>query len=136
MHCRVAGWETAVAGVETAATACAPSEVPQCMQKAALAFTVPPQRGQLVVAGSATWTGVPHSGQNFLPVTSWPQFVQLVMAFPLDVELDISRMMPAIFMYIRSVAHFVQVVELFADIIGKQKSMASSQVPCFVLGQW
>jgi hypothetical protein len=123
MHCRVAGWETAVAGVETAATACAPSEVPQCIQKAALAFTVPPQRGQLVVAGSAsaTWTGEPHSGQNFLPVTSWPQFVQLVMAFPLDVELDMSRIMPAILIYIRSVAYFVQGVELFSDTLQTKK---------------
>src|SRR5579883_1887993 len=135
MHCRVAGWETAVAGVETAATACAPSEVPQCIQKAALAFTVPPQRGQLVVAGSATWTGVPHSGQNFFPVTSWPQFVQLVMAFPLDVKLDMSRSMPAI-LYIRSVAHFVQVVEFFSDLLACKKAWPSfCKGPCLMPGQ-
>jgi hypothetical protein len=85
-HCAVAGWETIVAGAETAATACAPSELPQCIQNAALAFTAPAQRGQVVSAGaiSTTCTGAPHAGQNFFPVTSWPQCVQRIMAFPLD----------------------------------------------------
>jgi len=83
MHWRVAGWETTVTGAETAAIACAASELPQCIQKAALAFTVPEQRGQMVVAASTACTGVPQSGQNFLSVISRPQFVQLAMAFPL-----------------------------------------------------
>jgi hypothetical protein len=93
MHWRVVGCETAVTGGAAAATACAPSELPQCIQKAALAFTVPEQRGQVVVAASAVaaCTGVPHSGQNFFPVTVCPQFVQVSMFFPLAEKLDIPQ---------------------------------------------
>jgi hypothetical protein len=69
-----------VAGAATEASACAANELPQCIQKAVLAFTVPEQCGQVVVAASAACTGVPQSGQNFLPLTSRPQFVQGVMA--------------------------------------------------------
>lgn len=85
----MAGCGATVTGAETAATACAPSDLPQCIQKAALAFTVPPQCGQLVVAASActSCTGVPHSGQNFFPVTSLPHFVQGVMDFPFSIKL-------------------------------------------------
>lgn len=57
------------------------------MQNAAPGFTSPLQRGQVpgetdglsavgVVGGC---TGVPHSGQNFLPVTSAPQDVQFAI---------------------------------------------------------
>src|SRR5262249_8531200 len=60
---------------------------PQCIQKAAPGFTSPLQRGQVLNdAGGllAFWmaggcTGVPHWGQNFLPVTSAPQDVQFAM---------------------------------------------------------
>jgi hypothetical protein len=54
------------------------------MQKAAPGFTTPLQRGQVLVeaTGAAVGcTGVPHSGQNFFPVTSLPQDVQVVMGF-------------------------------------------------------
>lgn len=90
-HWRVADWETTVAEPEIAETACAASELPQCMQKAALALTLPPQRGQVVIAvfSSAACTGVPQSGQNFFPLTSRPQCVQVSMTFPLDKKLSI-----------------------------------------------
>ncbi len=52
-HCLVAGCTMAVTGALLAASACAPSELPQCIQKAALVLTLPLQRGQLVVAASA-----------------------------------------------------------------------------------
>ena len=60
------------------------------MQNAAPTLTTPLQRGQvLVLACSAVawdWvccTGVPHSGQNFLPVKSFPQDVQVVIGLGL-----------------------------------------------------
>ena len=65
-----------------ATAVCAPSDEPQCMQKAAPGFTIPLQRGHTLVdtgcpsALPAGCTGVPHSGQNFLPVISLPQDVQ------------------------------------------------------------
>jgi hypothetical protein len=55
------------------------------MQNAAPGFTEPLQRGHTLAelfslsTLSAGWTGVPHSGQNFLPVTSLPQDVQDAM---------------------------------------------------------
>jgi hypothetical protein len=72
-----------VTGVEAEAIACAPSDLPQCIQKAAFALTIPPQLGQDAVAGSTgcACTGVPHSGQNFFPVTSKPQCVQVAIDF-------------------------------------------------------
>ncbi len=74
-------------GVTVATAVCALSDEPQCMQKAASGFMAPLQRGQTLV--EADWlsappvgcTGVPHSGQNFLPVTSLPQDVQDAMGF-------------------------------------------------------
>jgi hypothetical protein len=62
------------------------------MQNAAPGLTVPLQRGQVLVAPGALWlepvgcTGVPHSGQNFLPVTSWPQDIQVAMEFHLPYD--------------------------------------------------
>jgi hypothetical protein len=59
------------------------------MQNAAPGLTVPLQRGQVLVASASLapvpvgCTGVPHSGQNFLPVTSWPQDVHVAMDFHL-----------------------------------------------------
>jgi hypothetical protein len=56
---------------------------PQCIQNAAPAFTSPLQRGQVGAAIAIgvlfSCTGVPHSGQNFFPVTSLPQDVQVVI---------------------------------------------------------
>ena len=55
------------------------------MQNAAPGFTTPLQRGHTCVelfslsTLSVECTGVPHSGQNFLPVTSLPQDVQDAM---------------------------------------------------------
>ena len=55
------------------------------MQNAAPGFTTPLQRGHTfgelfsLSMLSAVCTGVPHSGQNFLPVTSLPQDVQDAM---------------------------------------------------------
>ena len=77
-------------GADAVASAWAPSDLPQCIQKAALAFTVPPQVGQVVVAGATgggACTGVPHSGQNFFPVTSKPHCVQVAMDFPFSIKL-------------------------------------------------
>jgi hypothetical protein len=71
---------------------CELNDEPQCMQNAAPVFTVPPQRGQVPVSSTALeplpvgCTGVPHSGQNFLPVTSWPQEVQVAMDFHLPYD--------------------------------------------------
>jgi len=72
-----------------AVATCGLNDEPQCIQNAAPAFTVPLQRGQVLVAAvllapvpaPVGCTGVPHSGQNFLPVTSWPQEVQVAMDF-------------------------------------------------------
>ena len=60
---------------------------PQCIQNAAPGFTSPLQRGQVVGEANCVLaigllfgcTGVPHSGQNFFPVTSLPQEVQVVI---------------------------------------------------------
>jgi len=57
------------------------SAEPQCIQKAAPGFTAPLQRGQMVDA-LCICTAVPHSGQNFLPVTSFPQDVQVAIIDP------------------------------------------------------
>src|SRR5436305_11420203 len=76
-------------GVAVATMACAASDVPQCMQNAAFCLTAPLQRGQVLVNASCppftaeACTGVPHSGQNFLPVTLFPQDVQVDMGFSL-----------------------------------------------------
>ncbi len=62
------------------------NDEPQCIQKAAPGFTSPLQRGQIdeancvfAIGALFSCTGVPHSGQNFLPVTSLPQDVQVVI---------------------------------------------------------
>jgi hypothetical protein len=59
---------------------------PQCIQNAAPGLTSPLQRGQVGEANCVFaigvllgCTGVPHSGQNFFPVTSLPQDVQVVI---------------------------------------------------------
>jgi hypothetical protein len=60
---------------------------PQCVQNAAPGFTSPLQRGQVVAEANGmvpagvllSCTGVPHCGQNFFPVTSLPQDVQVVI---------------------------------------------------------
>jgi hypothetical protein len=60
---------------------------PQCIQNAAPGFTSPLQRGQVVAEANDVFpagallscTGVPHCGQNFFPVTSLPQDVQVVI---------------------------------------------------------
>ncbi|GAC1389009.1 MAG: hypothetical protein NVSMB38_01560 [Ktedonobacteraceae bacterium] len=53
------------------------------MQNAVLAFTSPPQRGQVsivfITGAIVGCTGVPHCGQNFFPVTSLPQDAQVVI---------------------------------------------------------
>jgi hypothetical protein len=72
-------------GVAVATAVSLLSEAPQCMQNAAPGFTTPLQRGHTLCALfspsmlPAGFTGVPHSGQNFLPVTSRPQDVQDAM---------------------------------------------------------
>jgi hypothetical protein len=68
------------------------SDDPQCMQNAAPGLTIPLHRGQVFVSTDPLapvpvgCTGVPHSGQNFLPITSWPQDVQLAMDFHLPYD--------------------------------------------------
>jgi hypothetical protein len=78
-----------VIGAEAEAIACAPSDLPQCIQKAALALTLPPQVGQAIIAGSAggACTGVPHSGQNFFPVTLKPHCVQVAIDSSFSIKL-------------------------------------------------
>lgn len=58
---------------------------PQCRQKAAPGLTSPLQCGQMAVDEPPalwvfiTFTGAPHSGQNFFPVTSVPHAVHVDM---------------------------------------------------------
>src|ERR1700730_7807226 len=90
MHWRVCG--SACCDWAVATLVCATSDEPQCIQNDASALMVPLQRGQTVVAacivGATTaCTGVPHSGQNFLPVTSLPQDVHV--AIDLNTPLSI-----------------------------------------------
>jgi hypothetical protein len=63
-----------------------PNAEPQCIQNAAPGLTSPLQRGQVGEANCVFaigvllgCTGVPHSGQNFFPVTSLPQDVQVII---------------------------------------------------------
>jgi hypothetical protein len=72
--------------IDAAEGAC--REVPQLEQKCSPGVLCLPQLEQKVVAGAAdplavgtavSCTGVPHSGQNFLPVTSLPQDVHVAM---------------------------------------------------------
>ena len=61
------------------------------MQNAAPGFTSPLQRGQtldeascpLIAGAPVGCTGVPHCWQNFLPVTSLPQEVQVAIGINL-----------------------------------------------------
>src|SRR5450759_2116003 len=83
IHWRVDG--CACCGWAVATLVCATSDEPQCIQNDAPALMVPLQRGQTLVAAStvgatATCTGAPHSGQNFLPVTSLPQDVHVAIS--------------------------------------------------------
>ena len=79
-HSRIAGGGAAF----VLASACAPRDEPQCIQKAVPALIVPLQRGQVAVAASTcgACTGEPQSGQNFFPVTSCPQDVQVTIKIP------------------------------------------------------
>jgi hypothetical protein len=78
-HWRVKGWDWAVAVMPWAF-----NEEPQFMQNDAPGRLALLQRGQVIWAstfdvGALGCTGVPHSGQNFLPVTSFPQDVHVAI---------------------------------------------------------
>jgi hypothetical protein len=91
-HWRVKGWDWTVA---TAGALWVDSEEPQFMQNAAPGLLTLLQRGQIGSAaifvdggGLVGWTGVPHSGQNFFPVTSVPQDVHVAIEYaPSFIEL-------------------------------------------------